>query len=427
MDTYSPNELSAKVMECEAVLWNEFFEPSTELLYDYRTTLAHNTRFDHLPTVEEIAARIPNPCGWSTGMEDSVINGGLLLATLCTQYDVTHDDTVKTHAQAIFRGLERCGTISGVRGFVARSISPRDGKSFYPESSRDQYTHFIAGLYEYFMSPISSEVERGRIIDLLSSVAEHLETVVSPENDYTIPRADNQFPRSGVCKMWNVGAHEAARLPMAYAAAYAITKDRHWYELFQKYAEPAVEMSLELLPQKYLAYALLQMQTSLKLIYEVAGEPSLKEKTAEAMRLTAYYAEIAAFEATHTDYRNKEPVFPKNWRELREALILPGCRHVIPKQSEEFSRWHFTKRDPGEAFWCQLAVPGGQIHLTQLRLYERMLARFEPEAYSVCHAFVNFPSAYWLARKKGVIPSPVLQNPSESEQCNTTSNSTGCP
>ena len=55
------------------------FHPGTGMVYDYVTSHDPNHRFDHLPSPEEIAAGFPNPCGWSTGMEDCALNGGILL------------------------------------------------------------------------------------------------------------------------------------------------------------------------------------------------------------------------------------------------------------------------------------------------------------------------------------------------------------
>ena len=47
---------------CQKVFENEYLSSKTNLVYDYRTSLEHEHRFDTLPTVEEVAKRLPNPC-----------------------------------------------------------------------------------------------------------------------------------------------------------------------------------------------------------------------------------------------------------------------------------------------------------------------------------------------------------------------------
>ena len=58
-------------------LWHtafkRFYCPETKLFYEYVTD-DMSKAYDDLPTVYEICASYPNPCGWGTGMEDSVMN-----------------------------------------------------------------------------------------------------------------------------------------------------------------------------------------------------------------------------------------------------------------------------------------------------------------------------------------------------------------
>ncbi|MEI3005224.1 MAG: hypothetical protein V8T87_11475 [Victivallales bacterium] len=43
----------------------------------------------------------------------------------------------------------RCGTVHGQDGFIARGISPHDGKSCYSNSSRDQFTLAVYGMWRF--------------------------------------------------------------------------------------------------------------------------------------------------------------------------------------------------------------------------------------------------------------------------------------
>jgi hypothetical protein len=66
-----------------------------------------------------------------------------MLSLIVDRYAVTNDETLRDRAASVFQGIQRCATVHGVPGFLARGICPEDGKSIYPNSSRDQYTHAV--------------------------------------------------------------------------------------------------------------------------------------------------------------------------------------------------------------------------------------------------------------------------------------------
>ena len=55
---------------------------------------------------------------------------------------------------------------------------------------------------------------------------------VPPENDYDSLRADGSRDPRGISRMWNVKGHEAARLPMIYAAAREATGKRESHDRY---------------------------------------------------------------------------------------------------------------------------------------------------------------------------------------------------
>ena len=70
-------------------LWNTAFErfycPKTNLFYEFVTDDTSKA-WDNLPTETEIQRSYPNPCGWGTGMEDSVMNGSTVIDALLSSY-----------------------------------------------------------------------------------------------------------------------------------------------------------------------------------------------------------------------------------------------------------------------------------------------------------------------------------------------------
>src|SRR5690606_18008696 len=131
----------------------------------------HKARWDHLPTVAEIAAEFPNPCGWHTGMEDGALNTGAYLATLVYRYDVTGVEKDAEEARKAFGGLLHLATVSTEKGFLPRAVLP-DGVTYYPNSSVDQYTMFLFGIWVYYKSTIATQAEKQSIADVITSIAE---------------------------------------------------------------------------------------------------------------------------------------------------------------------------------------------------------------------------------------------------------------
>jgi len=232
--------------------------------------------------------------GYGGGMEDCSIFGGLMLSLLADRYAVTEEESLKALALEAFKGLKLIATVHGVPGFVARGVCVEDGKSICITSSRDQYTHFVHGLWRYYHSPLCNPETKAEIDTLMRAIADRMIRNVTPENDYDFLRADGSRDPRGICRMWNVRPHEAARLPMIYAAAWDICRDKKYYDLYRRFVQPAVEQSLSLatVPEAEIrrwmpTYTLLQMQTSLEVLFALEPDPAMKKKIIETMQLVA--------------------------------------------------------------------------------------------------------------------------------------------
>ena len=60
-------------------IWNQILFGKTNLFYDFRVSNEAGANISHLPGPELIQKQIPNPCSWGTGMEDSFLNGAMIL------------------------------------------------------------------------------------------------------------------------------------------------------------------------------------------------------------------------------------------------------------------------------------------------------------------------------------------------------------
>ena len=313
--------------------------------------------------------------GYGAGMADCPIYHGLLLSMLVDQYEVTRNGDLSADAVDVFKGLKTCATVHGVPGFVARGVCAEDGKGICVTSSRDQVTHFVHGLWRYYHSPICTEETKAEIRELMKAVAERMIRNVTPENDYDFLRADGSRDPRGICRMWKVRPHEAARLPMVYAAAWDITRDEKYYRQYRKYLIPAVDETLTLpsVPPAQIrafmpTYTLLQMQTSLELLLEVETDAAMKVKLVEAMQPVA---KMAAERAVRI-----------NGGEEKSSLC--AC---------------------GEAALAQLMAKDFAFTDEQKKLLVKSIMDSNAASIGTCRTS-HLTAAFWRAKKLGILKKP---------------------
>ncbi len=393
--------LAARMDLAGELVWTRFYLPEVETFGDYLSSYEPGREQAHLPTVDEVRRQYPNPCGYSTGMEDGAILGGAMLSLFCDQFAVTGEKSLRDDAAKVFSGLRRCATVHGVSGFVARNVCPGDGRSIYLNSSRDQVTHFVHGLWQYYKSPLSEATQREEIRIILADVAERMIDFVTPENDYDFCRADGKRCPLGICRMWEVQAHEAARLPMIYAAAWDTTGEKRYREQWRKYVTEAIRLSATPDPEKP-AYALLQMQISLELLHSLESDPTLKASILDRM---VHVRSLAARRFIST----RDKLAKKSAEEM--SMLGPDWRHVPewknqkgypnPQWGPYREIWHLT-REAGEAAVILFMVDPDSVTKLELNSLCDLIGEFDYEHNSSCGLIYHL-AAYWKARRHDVI------------------------
>jgi hypothetical protein len=396
-------DLPAQIGRAWEAAWSRFYLPKVQTFGDYLSSYEKGNEQAHLPTAEEVKRQYPNPCGYSTGMEDGAILGGAMLSTLCDRFAVTGEESLKEKAAEVFSGLRRCATVHGVRGFVARNVCPEDATSVYINSSRDQVTHFVHGLWRYYHSPLSSESTRLQIRSLLADVAERMIAFVTPENDYDFCRADGKRCPLGICRMWNVQPHEAARLPMIYAAAWNVTGDERYRQSWRHYVVEAIEQSAQPGEQKP-AYALLQMQCSLEVLHDLEPDPKLKE-TIHACMVKVRALAAKRFSSVLEKIAKKSPeemrMLGPDWRHVSEWKDQKG--YMNPQWGSYREIWHLT-REAGESALTLLMVDPASFSETEQAALKNMIRTFDYMNNSSCGIIYHL-AAYWKAcRNHGFSP-----------------------
>ena len=392
--------LDGKMEQAWQIAWSRFFVTKVQTFMDYLSSYESGKEQAHLPTAEEVKRQYPNPCGYSTGMEDGMILGGAMLSLICDRFAVTGEESLRDRAAQVFGGMRRCATVHGVPGFIARNVCPEDGKSVYINSSRDQYTHFVHGLWKYHHSPLVDEATKAEIRRILAAVAERMIAFVTPANDYDFCRADGKRCPLGICRMWKVQAHEAARLPMIYAAAWDITGDERYRQEWRKYVADAVAQSAAPVETKP-AYALLQMQSSLELLHQLEPDLELKRTIAKTMQHVSTLAEkrlAATLEAIAQKSPEDMRMLGPDWRQVKEWKDQKG--YLNPQWGPYREIWHLT-REAGESALIPLMVEAPSMTAEQTQRLRQVILPTDYAHNSSCGLIYHL-AAYWKARRCGV-------------------------
>ncbi len=227
------------------------------------------------------------------GMEDCAILHAVALSGLVDEYEVTGRESAREDARRLVRGLLNLVSAHPYKGYVARGLCEEDGRSICALSSRDQFTHWVYGLWRYRHSRLYDSSFDAEIKKAFGDVADRMLRTVTEENGWMYGQADGSVDPRGITKMRFAEPHEAARLAMIYAAAWDATGDVRWREQWRGLIEEAVAESLKLRGKGdgWLAglmnYALLQMNSSLELLLALEEDQSLRSGIKQAMTMAA--------------------------------------------------------------------------------------------------------------------------------------------
>lgn len=322
-----------------------------------------------------------------------MINGGIMLDAVLNRYEKTGDEAMRGYAERLFRGIVLCCEVSGAEGFLARSVSPFDGKSHYINSSRDQYTHIVHALVRYYDSPLC--VDREKVRKLLVDFARRAEQNITAENEYSYLRADGK--QGIVITMWGpIDGHEFERLPMIYLAAYHVSGDPHWYGLYRSIRDEALEKSHVIeIRRRY--FAIMQMQLSLEVLYRFDEE--YREKYAALMREAALrYENAPIMQAERAERENMDFCYmPDPWRTLpiTEKWEIDGLDYVFIKRRAAFEDGvSFYLFDVGDPLITQALCPGFTVSEENKEALLRIMDRIDPEHHGSAGP-IHLLGAYW--------------------------------
>ena len=404
-------------------IWGKLFCTETNLFYDFLTDHPTDPLCGYLPTPEEISIEFPNPCGWGTGMEDSMINAGSVMIMVTNRWIATGDSSMADYIEKILSGIELCTTVPENRGFLARSVSPFDKKSYYKNSSRDQYTHVVYGLWYFLRSKLGNEKQNTLCRKILTDIAGYAEKTVTKENYFTILNDNGrqgqvqimwadpipEDPVPGTTSYWPIEPHEVLRLPMIYAAAWDATGDTHWFELMDKCMDPGIRHAMKV-PENLVGYCLIQMQLSQHLLYEIETDQTRKEQLADLMRFTAKQAargipKTMAYLRALKGYTSQ---CGNDWRELpltyQERRLSQGVPFMMPTHPEGFNETNLGVRGFAEKIFTQLLAPEFEPDPELMKKFIYFCETFDYENHALYGPIYHLLT-YWTLKVKGRLSS----------------------
>ncbi|MBR4866527.1 MAG: hypothetical protein IKU11_07550, partial [Clostridia bacterium] len=384
-------------------IWNNFFCDKTEQFYDYLVFDSDDPLIGHLPTLHEIDMQMPNASGWGTGMEDAMLSAGSMLDGVVARYNVTGEEAMRALSSQIFRGMMRCIHLDN--GYLARSVSPIDGKSFYYDTSRDQYTHWVYSALRFYSSPLSTELQKEDIRKGLTAIARRMEQNITPETGYNFLRYDGGESRVG--QMWGkLGPHEYLRLPFFYLAAWHVTGDSHWFDRYMFYRDEGFERTLDFDIATYAGrcYPVLQMQYSLRGIYDLDPDTAFRNRIRNFMEKVANsVAELAPSEAKRLCASMDSPenyYVYRPWDQVRMLYlgIIGNRPYFNPAQSElPENRGFYNIRNVGEAVSILALCPGYKVSPEQFEALQNLTDAIDYSRHG-SYAPMLLACGYWLAK-----------------------------
>jgi hypothetical protein len=194
-----------------------------------------------------------------------------LLDSLVLRHKISNRPGAFEQSHAIFQGLMKIATVSPSTGLLARGVHP-DGVTYWGNPSVDQYTGAIFGLWRYHRSHLATVEERAQIRTAIGDMLRRFERdqwMILDENGDTT-------------NVWDLGYLDptrAERLLSFLLAAWDVTGDRHWldvYELKKKRRLPLCRNFdiQNAAGQRYPSWVQEQTAMSLRMLLDLARDPS---------------------------------------------------------------------------------------------------------------------------------------------------------
>lgn len=387
-------------------LWRHFFDRRSNLFYEYRQD------DDAFPTPAEVAAGIPNPAGWATGMEDCCLNGGWILDGLLLAYETTGADEWADKARVVWSGLSRLGTISRTPGFVARGHRP--GRTdIYPNSSPDQVTAYVCALCQWCQSPLATAADRRLAAEVAAAICRLIESF-----DFDLPTEDRRPSIYG--NTADIAPDRAGRLLLFLKAGAWLTGDAHWAAVYRTKLEESDRARLRCIhepePIGTNLHARFQSQAAWRVLATLETDETVRAAIREALLANARSVRhrIDDWRVWQRGPHGPPPPWRPGWNEYcrrqpnADRVTLEGVRgflHYLHEQSPTFVNDQKHVRQAFDALGIVMMAPDAALRAEAARRGWTALLEVDPSLIHFGTALACLEAGYWRAVQAGLMPA----------------------
>ena len=394
-------------------IWQHFIHRDTQMFYDFDWRV-HGR---YLPTPEEIARGFPNRAGWCIGMENPALNAGQYLPAAVLRHQLGHDAASVDEARLLFSGMKRLCDVAKAPGFLPRGVA-LDGASHYTNSSVDQITMFLNGIFRYYESDIPTEEEKQAIRQIWQNMLARWE-----RDGWEDRTEDGQPAVNG-----DIGAitnDRASRLLMALLGGAVVTGDEHWRRQYRQKLEEQdyARLKTGLPPSGASLYVFDQNQVAWRLLADLEDDPAIRQEYQARLAETAaaVHGRLLAYqEFDPAEHSQRKAASDWDWRKAYDqtqttpSLVSGKLRYTSAEQARE-RRLRLRKQQPvwWYEFWYVaepfeaahvLLLSGDAVSLDLLQSHLGPLFGAYPyEQLVLSWSLYGTESVYWLAVQAGLL------------------------
>jgi len=306
-------------------------------------------------------------------LEDTSLYGGFYLGALSLAWGETRDAETASLARRVLAGLLLNASM-GEPGFVARGVA-EDRTTFRGEPSADQYTGFLYGLWEFQRSGLATAAELRQIGDVWQVVLKRLQ-----RDGWQILTNDrSKVTRYG--KLAGIRPTRSERLLSFALSGAVVTGERSWWPEYERLRIPRMR---SLGPwERFESWVLIQTAASLRMLCVDEERPGVLRLYAETSH------EIAA----------------KCLPQLTGWAAFGSDKRPIPGRLGDRTFALRAIRIPAEAVTTILLLGNDEQAKHALPVLREMLAQMPFEQCHDSRPLVALEWAYWLAKRRGLLPT----------------------
>ena len=330
----SDADLRRQILQSQRYIDERVLHPTTRMIYNNVDWEDPDrwARADFVPPEE--LARSEATGSRRANTDDCAMHGAIYLSALVDCYEVSGADEAVGQARRVFEGLTTVARVSERRGFIARGVHPADGSTHLLNSSVDQYTWYVYGLWRLYRSRLADEGQKAAVRQIMHEICDRIE-----QDGFDI--RNTRGNPGWVSDIGVIRSDRSSRLLEVYLAGYDVTGNPHWLDIYrEKVAENRHARLRSLVDAEGVLWpytrrgalqadhAVLQTQVSLLPLFLLDTDIPVRACCLEALRLNALLMETRKNRGRI--YQGWEGVTGLHVAVLAHGLSLVPSEHTPP-------------------------------------------------------------------------------------------------